>query len=28
MRAADRLGLVAGLRVAEEYIGRRLIAGT
>jgi len=28
MRAADRLGLVAGLRVAEDYVGRRLIAGT
>jgi dihydroflavonol-4-reductase len=28
MRAADRLGIVAGLRAAEEYVGRRLIAGT
>ena len=28
MRVADRLGLVAGLRTAEEYVGRRLIAGT
>jgi dihydroflavonol-4-reductase len=28
MRVADRVGLVAGLRAAEEYVGRRLIAGT
>ena len=28
MRAADRVGLIAGLRTAEAYVGRRLIAGT
>ena len=28
MRVADRLGLVAGLRAAEGYFGRRLITGT
>ena len=28
MRAADRLGLIAGLRAAEAYLGRRLVAGT
>jgi dihydroflavonol-4-reductase len=28
MRVAERLGVVAGLRAAEEYVGRRLIAGT
>jgi dihydroflavonol-4-reductase len=28
MRVADRVGLVAGLRTAEGYLGRRLIAGT
>src|SRR5438309_5861028 len=28
MRAADRLGLIAGLRTAEAYLGRRLVAGT
>ncbi|MEA2398511.1 MAG: hypothetical protein QOK25_2067 [Thermoleophilaceae bacterium] len=28
MRVADRLGLVAGLRAAEGYVGRRLITGT
>ena len=28
MRAADRLGLIAGLRTAEGYLGRRLVAGT
>jgi dihydroflavonol-4-reductase len=27
MRAAGRLGLVAGLRAAERYVGRRLVAG-
>ena len=28
MRAADRLGVIAGLRAAEGYVGRRLVAGT
>lgn len=28
MRLAERAGVVAGLRVAEGYLGRRLIAGT
>ncbi|HEX8073391.1 MAG TPA: NAD-dependent epimerase/dehydratase family protein [Thermoleophilaceae bacterium] len=28
MRMADRLGVVAGLRAAEGYVGRRLVAGT
>jgi dihydroflavonol-4-reductase len=28
MRVAERLGVVAGLRAAEGYVGRRLIAGT
>jgi dihydroflavonol-4-reductase len=28
MRLADRLGVVAGLRTAERYIGRRLVTGT
>jgi dihydroflavonol-4-reductase len=27
MRVADRAGLVAGLRVAERYVGRRLVTG-
>ena len=27
MRAADRLGLVSGLRAAEGFLGRRLVAG-
>ncbi len=27
MRAAERLGLAAGLRMAERYAGRRLVAG-
>ena len=28
MRVADRAGLVAGLRAAERYVGRRLVTGT
>jgi dihydroflavonol-4-reductase len=28
MRAADRVGVVRGLRAAEGYVGRRLVAGT
>jgi hypothetical protein len=28
MRVAERAGLVAGLRAAEGYLGRRLVAGT
>ena len=28
MRAADRAGVVAGLRAAERYLGRRLVTGT
>jgi dihydroflavonol-4-reductase len=28
MRVADGLGLVAGLRAAERYVGRRLVTGT
>jgi dihydroflavonol-4-reductase len=28
MRVGERLGLVAGLRAAEGYVGRRLVAGT
>src|SRR5437588_955449 len=28
MRVADRLGVVAGLRTAERYLGRRLVTGT
>jgi hypothetical protein len=28
MRMADRMGLVAGLRAAERYVGRRLVTGT
>jgi dihydroflavonol-4-reductase len=28
MRAAERVGLVRGLRAAEGYVGRRLVAGT
>jgi hypothetical protein len=27
MRGAERLGLGAGLRTAERYLGRRLVAG-
>jgi hypothetical protein len=27
MRGAERLGVGSGLRVAERYLGRRLVAG-